>query len=266
MSMKKLLASVLGSALPALTFGGALPALVLGGALLAGSLSGCSTAAGTAESGGTTNDISSEEQFKPYEPFGLTYDAVKNELRYNGKVVRWFEDYYALADGSQAGIDFFNEDGVVDVYSVRDPGSFVRSDDGSFDPGGKLTGVTEFSAEEFAARDIDAIQNPSSAAAITGDPLPAAELEDIAEEYETFGVTYDAENDQWYFNGEKVRCFQDVLTTNGAELTSGKFHGTIRNSWNENGTIDIYTVRDYENLNAQGYGTLTGIEKFSASP
>ena len=128
MSMKKLLASALG------------------GALLAGSLSGYSTAEGTAESGGTTNDISSEEQFKPYEPFGLTYDAGKNELRYNGRVVRWFEDYYALADGSQAGIDFFNEDGVVDVYAVRDPGSFVRSDDGSFDPGGKLTGIEKFSA------------------------------------------------------------------------------------------------------------------------
>ena len=56
---------------------------------------------------------------------------------------------------------------------------------------------------------------------------------------------------------------QDVLTTNGEGLTSGKFKGTIRNSWNVNGTIDIYTVRDFVSLNADGTGTLVGVEEFS---
>ena len=36
----------------------------------------------------------------------------------------------------------------------------------------------------------------------------------MAEEYEAFGLTYDVKKDQWYFNGEKVRYFQDVLTSN----------------------------------------------------
>lgn len=178
-------------------------------------------------------------------------------------MVRWFEDYYTIADGAQAGIDFFNENGVVDVYAVRDLSSFVRSDDGSFDPSGKLIGVKEFSEEEFAARDIDAIKNPSPVAAIAGDPPSVKASEDMAKEYEAFGVTYDIENDQWYFSGEKVRYFQDVLTSNGEKLTGGKFNGAIRNSWNANGTIDIYTVRDFENPNTDGYGVLTGIEKYS---
>ena len=46
-------------------------------------------------------------------------------------------------------------------------------------------------------------------------PPSAQEMEDMAKEYEAFGVTYDIKNDQWYFNGEKVRFFRDVLTSNG---------------------------------------------------
>jgi hypothetical protein len=150
------------------------------------------------------------EQFKIYGQFAMTYDADKDELYYNGKAVRWFEDYYSLGDCSKAGRDYFNEKGVVDVYAVRDLSGFVRANDGSFDPSGKLTGLEEFSEEEFAARDIEAI-----------------------------------------------------LTSNGESLGGGRINGAIRTFGNGNGTVDIYTVRDYHNLNASGYGTLTGIVKYS---
>lgn len=203
------------------------------------------------------------EQFKIYEQFGMTYDTEKNELYYNGKAVRWFEDYYPLADGSQAGRDYFNERGVVDVYAVRNLCGFVRSEDGSFDPSGELVGLEEFSEEEFAARNIDAIRNPVPISAVSGDPVPAKEIQEMAEEYGKFGVTYDAADGQWYFNGEKVRYFRDILTSNGESPGGGKFNGAIRTLGNEKGTVDIYTVRDYSNLNASGYGTLTGIEKYS---
>ncbi len=263
-------------------------ALALGGVLLAGCLAGCSSAAaaqgGTsqpettsppmtekseqtivafAEDNGSSAEISYEELFKPYAQFGLTYDASKNELTYNGKAVRWFEDYYTVENGMQAGNDFFNENGVVDVYAVRDTTSIVRAEDGSFDPSGKLTGVKAFSAEEFAARDIEAIKNPSPVVALAGDPPSAKELEDRAKEYEPFGVTYDIKNDQWYFNGEKVRFFRDVLTSNGEGLTSGKFKGSMRLLGSADGTVDIYTVRDFAHPDASGNGTLTGIEKYS---
>ena len=216
-----------------------------------------------AEGNGSSAEISYEELFKPYAQFGLTYDASKNELTYNGKAVRWFEDYYTVENGMQAGNDFFNENGVVDVYAVRDFTSIVRAEDGSFDPSGKLTGVKEFSAEEFAARDIEAIKNPPPAVALTGDPPSAKELEDMAKEYEAFGVTYDIKNDRWYFNGEKVRFFRDVLTSNGEGLTSGKFKGALRTLGSADGTVDIYTVRDFAHPDASGNGTLTGIEKYS---
>lgn len=208
-------------------------------------------------------DISCEEQFKPYEQFGLTYNAAENELEYNGKLVRWFEDYYTIPGGGQAGRDFFNENGVVDVYAVRDLDCVVRSDDGSFDPSGKLVGLKEFSQEEFAARNIEAIKNPAPVVAVSGEPASARELEEMAKEYEAFGVTYDAKENQWYLGDEKVRFFLDVLTSNGESLSGGKFKGSMRTLESAEGTIDIYTVRDFANPNTLGYGTLTGIETYS---
>ena len=97
---------------------------------------------------------------KSYEPFGLTYDSARDELWYNQKLVRWFEDYYPVDGGGEVGIDFFNEKGVVDIYAVRDLNNLTRHNDGSYEPGGRLTGLKEFSEEEFAARDIEAIKNP----------------------------------------------------------------------------------------------------------
>ncbi len=264
--------------------------LALLSTLLVGCMSGCGTVAmpnaNTAQMGAPSPQVQNEsspvlaayaedgrdakadgnayaEQFKTYEQFGLVYDAGKNELYYNGKAVRWFEDYYPLEDGSRAGRDYFNEKGVVDVYAVRDLSGFVRAEDGSFDPSGKLVGIEEFSEEEFAARDIDAIRNPAPITAVSGDPVSAKELQEMAEEYGRFGVTYDAAEGQWYYNGEKVRYFRDILISNGESLGGGKFDGAIRTLGNGNGTVDIYTVRDYQNLNTAGYGTLTGIEKYS---
>lgn len=204
-----------------------------------------------------------EEPFKPYEQFGLRYDAGKDELQYNGRVVRWFEDYYAVGENIRVGRDHFSENGVVDVYAVRDLSRVARFEDGSFDPGGVLVGLREFTAEEFAARDIEAIKNPPPAAALAGDPPTMQELEEIAGEYAAFGVAYNAKEDQWYLNGEKIRFFRDVLTSNGESLTGGGFHGTLRTFWNDGGTVDVYTVRDYANPNSAGNSTLISVERFS---
>ena len=263
--------------------------LALSGALFMGCLTGCGTAAASpggnppigeaapqtsdtpvqiavanAESDGGAVEVSYEEVFKPYEQFGLIYDSGKKELQYQGRTVRWFEDYYTTVDGAQAGNDFFNENGMVDVYAVRDFTSIVRSEDGSFDPSGKLVDVKEFSEAEFSARDIEAIKNPpSNVALLTGYPPSEKELEERAKEYEAFGVTYDIKNDQWYFEGEKVRFFWDVLTSNGEELTSGRFNGAIRTLGSADGTVDIYTVRDFAHPDASGNGALIGVEKYS---
>lgn len=260
------------------------------GILVVGGLIGCSMAA--AQNGGTStvkepssqesqestmllvtaegdserySEATYEELFKPYEQFGLVYNASKNELQYYGRLVRWFEDYYTIPEAGQAGTDFFNENGVVDVYAVRDLSSFIRSDDGSFDPSGKLIGLKEFSEEAFASRNIEAIKNPPrQIAATSGEPISAEEYEKMLKEYAPFGLTYDANDDQWYLGNEKVRFCRDVLISNGESLTGGKFKGAIRTFESTNsGIIDIYTVRDFTNPNADGYGMLTGIEKYS---
>ncbi|MDE5763363.1 MAG: M56 family metallopeptidase [Ruminococcus sp.] len=312
--------------------------------------------------------------FKIYEPFGMTFDTNKNELTFNGKLVRWFEDYYPVDGDNMAGISKFNKNGVVDVYAVRDFTDLKRNSDGSFDPSGRLIDLKEFSQEEFNSRDINEIKNPEQMTisgytdettqdiiqdigqqteetqillkdympfglnyeinsatgelsmdwqgkpvhsifdeqksvwiannqngfnlgddavdleavyengtltglrdtqnhsshnsvtveqeAIAGEPLSDKEINSWLAEYGQFGVTYDKVNNQWYFNGEKVRQFRDILTSNGEDLTSGKFHGSMRNL-SGNGTIDIYTVRDFDNLNSDGNGTLTDIKSYS---
>ena len=265
---------------------------VVCGMLIVGGLAGCSLAA---QNGGSleTPDISAqessasqesttilavaecdgigqkesayEERFQPYEKYGLVYHADKDELEYNGKSVRWFEDYYPIPDEGQAGVDFFNEKGVVDVHAVRDLSSFVRSEDGSFDPSGKLVGLKEFSEEEFAARDIEALKNPPrQITASSGEPVSVEEREKMLKEYAPFGITYDAKEDQWYLGDERVRFCRDVLISNGESLTGGKFKGAMRIFESAGGgTIDIYTIRDFANPGANGYGTLTGVEKYS---
>ena len=245
-------------------------------ALLAACLAGCAApaeawdsgaAAGgslvaLSEDGGEDREASRAELFLPYEPFGLRYDAEKDELRFDGRLVRWFEDYYPLSgDGAQAGLDFFDENGVVDVYAVRDRSELTRRADGSYDPSGTLVGVEAFSEEAFAARDVEALRNSAPVTAVAGDGEGSKEeLNAIAAGYAPFGVTYDAGEDQWYFNGEKVCFFRDVLTSNGKSLTGGGFRGAMRILSSAEGTVRIETVRDFTRPDFQGYGTLMDIQ------
>ena len=112
-----------------------------------------------------------QKLFAPYAPYGMTYDSAKNQLFYNGKLVRWFEDRYPIEgedgdEGLYAGADFFCEEGIVDVYATRDLTHLPQNPDGSQDPSGILTGLQEFSQEEFDARNIEAIKNPPITEAI----------------------------------------------------------------------------------------------------
>lgn len=201
-----------------------------------------------------------KEQLACYEPFGMTYDAKKNVLSYKGKRVRYFEDYYPVGEDGQGGIDFFDEKGVVDVCAIRDFSGIVRNADGSFDPSGRVAGLRQCSDAEFEARDMDVVKNPQAAEAFCGEALSETELLKIAEEYREFGVTYEVKEDAWYYKGEKVRRFLDVLTTNGADLASGGFQGTLRQYWQDGGTVDICAVRDYDRKNGDGSGRLIGVE------
>ena len=121
--------------------------------------------------------------------------------------------------------------------------------------------MIKISQEEFDSRNIERIKN-SKQEAIAGYTISDNEINSWIAEYGAFGVTYDKSNNQWYFNGKKVRRFRDILTSNGEDLSSGKFHGSIRTLIG-NGTVDIYTVRDFDNLNSEGNGTLIDVKAYS---
>lgn len=214
------------------------------------------------DSGDTTSDNTTlnKESAKAYYDFGLLYDETTETLSYNGKLVRYFEDMYPVG-GGEAGISYFNGNGVVDVYAVRGFSNLTALPNGGFDPSGTLIELKEFTETEFKNRDITEFTDPSTKTAISGELPNASEMEQIAAEYKDFGVTYDSKVNQWYFNGEKVRSFQDIMTTNGEGVSSGKFSGSIRTFQNGNGTVEIHTVRDFKNVSADGVGKLIGVEE-----
>lgn len=224
---------------------------------------------------GATENLTTD--FSQYKEYSLIYDKTTNKLTYQGKLVRYFEDFYPLEEGNQAGIDFFDKDGIVDVHAVRDLAP-IKNSDGSINPAGKLVGLEQSSQEDFDARDISRFL-PSAAQELSqgtqGSTLPDAysaayssgmttpdELAKVYSVYEPYGLTYDKKQNRLYYNGKLVREFIDILSSNGEALESGKFKGSMRqfNSPDGKGEVDIKSVRDYTKLNADGQGELTGIE------
>lgn len=88
------------------------------------------------------------------------------------------------------------------------------------------------------------------------------ELAKVYAVYEPFGVTYDKDQDCFYYNGKLVREFIDILSSNGEDLDRGNFKGSFRQMDNLDGKgeIDIKAIRDYTKLNSEGEGELIGIE------
>ena len=79
--------------------------------------------------------------------------------------------------------------------------------------------------------------------------------------YAECGVTYDAKTDSLFYYGQTVHTFLDVRKTNGESFSSGLFQGSMTSFTNESGTIDITTIRDYENPDADGNGKLIGMKE-----
>lgn len=141
---------------------------------------------------------------------------------------------------------------VYGVYSADS--SAVETDEAE-------AALNQAMTEEDALSDQAQAEEAALNQAMTEEDLLKAreELLKNAEEYKPFGVTYDPSKDCWYYNGELVRSFRDILTSNGENPTGGNFHGTMRSFYNENGSVDIETVRNYDLINAEGNGTLTDI-------
>lgn len=55
------------------------------------------------------------------------------------------------------------------------------------------------------------------------------------------------------------------MSSNGETFSSGNFKGSMRqiNNPDGKGEVDVYAVRDYGKPDADGNGTLTGIDQYS---
>ena len=186
-----------------------------------------------------------------YESFGLQYDKAKNELQFEGELVRYFYDGGNLYDEmGSVYCEYLNEKGTVDVYATRKP---TDNGDGSVDPFGELTGIERCSQEEFAKRDLSKFYDFSEeVTSASGNNDPAAKT--FAERfgaYKEFGIEYVEAQDAGgignvYYNGQLVNTFTDK-SPNGGTFS---FHST------DGGEIRVQTIYDNK-------GKLAGMEEIN---
>ncbi|MCM1026609.1 MAG: M56 family metallopeptidase [Roseburia sp.] len=186
------------------------------------------------------------ELLADYKTYGLTWDDETKAFSFNGKTVRYFFDGYTLENGTATIYDYVNEDGVVDVHTVRQA---TRNADGSIDPGGRLTGIEEYSREEFDNRFLmnPTMTQESTALGFVGD-TGGTTFEERFAQYKDFGITYEEADGvsgrgNVYLNGQLVSRFADVSPDGSAfSFTSA-----------EQGGISAQTVYDQD-------GNLTGVK------
>lgn len=204
---------------------------------------------------GKATSWSAEEEFALYEKYGLHYDVQSNVLSYQGKRVRVMEDEWSIDASLSSAIRWFDETGEVDVRVIRDDT-------------GALTGLQALSDAQFAARDLSAWLEPNvtrmEMTATSERALTPEELATFFEPYSAFGLRYDAARDLLFYGEKQVRRLVDVRKSNGEEPGSGRFSGELTQLVYEGGEADVTAVRDYEHPNAEGEGTLMGLNVTAA--
>lgn len=232
---------------------------------LSTALTGCGSPSASYMEATTTDAISAspeseaavsdrEEAFyEIYKPYGVSFHQEKNELYFNGELVRCFRDEVVIEEGLSARrCDYFNEKGTLDIHTLREP---VQNEDGSVDLFGTLKGIEKSSQEEFNERDLsefyrtDTIEATTETSAETGFAFRLRSLfadlfgqqksfPKIFKEYESYGITYEAPENggigNLYYNGRLVNAFIDQK--NDGSVFS--FHSE------DGGEINVQTVYD----------------------
>ena len=200
-------------------------------------------------------------RFSAYAKFGLSYDSAQNILYYQGQRVRIFEDTYPLGDNAYSTNAYFDERGTVDVEAERHLSAHNRNADGSYDPSVLLTGLRMLSAEEFSARDLTKWTQPLANVTYASSeaPMTPEELSAFYAPYAEFGLQYDAKTDTLCYQDQVTRRFLDIRKSNGESLESGKYSGEMTSLYNDSGTVDIVTIRDYTSSDVEGNGKLIGL-------
>lgn len=171
------------------------------------------------------------ELLAAYKAYGLIYDEEKKAFFFDGKPVRGFWDGYDMENGIATIYEYLNEDGVVNVHTVRQA---TQNADGSVDPGGKLAGIEECSQTELDSRLMIAPQRTQEAVAFgsAGDAVGMT-FEERFSKYKDFGITY-VEADgvsgrgNVYLNGSLVSRFADITPDGGTfSFASAEKDGVI---------------------------------------
>lgn len=210
----------------------------------------------------TTENRSYDE----YAQYGLSYDAAKDDLYYQGKLVRLFTDGYPIGDYGYCMIEHFDEDGTVDVKASRDLSAVTRNPDGSYDPSGKLLGLRVTSDADFAARDLTEWTKPTmSTVSSEGEPMSPQDKQIFYAPYADLGLNYDVSRDILSYQGQTVRRFLDVQQSNGESFSGGRFAGTMTQISQDYGDVDVTILRDYTQPDAEGNGKVIGVSVEAAN-
>lgn len=82
-----------------------------------------------------SNELTQKKMLDLYGDYGISFDKSGNML-FQGDLVRWFWDGVDVGDSASSVLcQYYNENGTVDVHTVR---SVIDNGDGSVDPFGKL--------------------------------------------------------------------------------------------------------------------------------
>lgn len=192
------------------------------------------------------NNVSPED-YAIYESFGLSVDNGK--LYYEGKPVRCFDDRMPAKGFSVKAIGYYEKNGAIDVCAVRENINGVS----------ELTGLKALSQDEFESR---AIADHSKSASLAGGNIFAV--------YEEYGLRYDESSKALFYDGKRVRLFWDSRSADSRPSDSEDLFGNSVSNWDSAGEIDLYTVRDFEQTDENGYGKLNGFriaaqEEFEAN-
>ena len=109
-----------------------------------------------AEAGNPLSSQEKKEIYEEYKDFGVTYDADKDEVSYNGKKVRYLIDVMSsngknLKEGDFKGSvrNFSCGDGEIDIYTERDYSKLDTQGNGT------LQNVKACTQEEFDANTVE---------------------------------------------------------------------------------------------------------------
>lgn len=191
------------------------------------------------------DNLAKKELMERYGNYGISFDK-NGDMLFQGKLVRLFSDESPVGNGAYAvAYQYFNENGMVDVHTVR---SVIDNGDGSVDPFGKLIKIEKDSQEVFDRRDVDDYLStgtiPTATSGFSGsdDGITFAEL---MKKYAEFGIRYESGDGTGniYYNNQLVKTFID----------ENKQGDVFTLSSEDGGEIVVYTVYDKN-------GKLTGIK------